>query len=96
MKDLLKSKMFIAGAVFGIFLFVALNFIFPLDKSCDEIHLCKNYGFPFPFYLTGNEEREGGVGIEFILWTKLVSSLLFGLLISFLSGFALNLLTEKD
>lgn len=96
MRDLMKDKMFITGVLFGIFLFILLNIFLPIDRSCDEISSCSNYGYPFPFYLIGREDRDGGELIEMVLWTKLIINLLFAGLLSFLSGLVLNLLTEKD
>ena len=94
MKDLIKNKAFIAGFLIGILLIILLNIFLPTERY--DFNNLYSYGFPFAFYQSGYEEREGGEYIEIILWLGLLGNLFFALLISSLAGLSLSFLTDKE
>ncbi len=95
MKDLFRSKSFGLGFFLGFLLFALLNVFLPPDKSCYDVYLCANYGFPVPFYQTGMEEKEGGNSISQFLWLGLMINSFISILAGTLVGLSLNLFAGK-
>ena len=83
MKDLIKSNMFIAGFISGIFLFLCVN-VYITIGIC--YHCVKYLGFPIVFY-----EDFRGIASEPILHRFFLSNLIADILAMFIFSFVLGL-----
>ena len=94
MKELIKSKYFLAGVFIGILLIILLNIFLP-PEGCDFYNLC-NYGFPLAYYQIGYGEGEGTEQIKKVLWLGAMVNFSFALLISFITGLSFDVLLTKE
>lgn len=95
MKDLFGSNLFGLGFFLGFLFFILLNVFLPPDKGCNDVYLCANYGFPFPYYQMGFEEKEGGNSISQFLWFGLITNSFISILTGILVGMSLSLFGDK-
>lgn len=90
MINFFQNTKFILGFFFGIIIIILLNIFFPAENNCASGNLCDFQGFPFIFYQSGFEERDGGSYIGEILWFGLIADILLTILFGFVIGLILK------
>ncbi len=90
MNKFFQSKVFVFGFLYGISIFLTLNYLsYLLNKvSCADC----SYKFGFPFYL----HQYGGFStVDDFLWFGLIADSLFALVFSFVIGFITKFVWSK-